>query len=164
MFDKQMLLGLWETVGARRSLTDFARFPCVAKWPRLLPIIVVSPDDALPGTGPLSLFFRQLEGSSVFLPESLGPDCFQLKITHIPKRHFGVTHFVPLYHLAFQPPPPPNSSTDSTHHGRLAQGPRAWILEPSLKDGSVAWVFTLSKLLNSGESKLLKWNTVELNK
>lgn len=67
----------------------------------LLHIIVVSPNDSLPGTGPLSIFSRQLEGSSMFFPESLGFDCFQLKITHMPKRRLGVTHFVLLYHLAF---------------------------------------------------------------
>lgn len=77
--------------GTQRGIrTDFAGFFLVyipSSWCN---------DGSLPGIGPLSTFFRQPGGRSQVLPKSLRLDCFQLGITGMPKRHFGVTNFDPL--------------------------------------------------------------------
>lgn len=83
-----------ETMG-HREISQSA-FACGSLSTHLAHSIVISGENSLPGTCPLSMFFRQLGGQSKFLPESFAPFFFQLEITHVPKRHFEVAHSVPL--------------------------------------------------------------------
>ena len=64
----------------------------------LIHTIAIYADSSLPGTSPLSIFFR---GKSKVLPESLGPWFFWLKINLRPKKTLGVANFVPLKHNIF---------------------------------------------------------------
>ena len=87
-FINKCLLGHEEIMGHREEFwqTDF---------PRFLPVYTPSSyyliygDSSLPGTGPLSTFFRQLERRSKFLPESFCPWLFSAQNKQHAKETLG---------------------------------------------------------------------------
>ena len=79
-------------------------------------IIITFDDSSFSGTGPLSKFFKVVNGEAKVILTLLSLDCLHLKIIHMPKwQYLGIAYSAPLHyyciivsdhHTTPTPPPP----------------------------------------------------------
>ena len=86
MFGKEMFAGLCEDWDTERNFNTFGQLPPSTY---LLHTIGIYGDSSLPGTGPLTAFFRHVGGGLSFFLSLLNLYCQHLEIFCMPKRQSG---------------------------------------------------------------------------